>query len=273
MRSGHLGKPWHAGVTTAIWAGGTEGARRDLRASTPGEKAAQHPINQRTDEIYSTLRRGSFLSLTPTPLFFSFLLDHQQPGARLPGHFLGAAAISLLIPSPDPWSGGARQGGDLSRDRGRGRQLPTSRGQVQPPGTPWETGTSEDSEQRLSAPGVKTSKLGRMGEGGGWPDSDGGGDDAERGTATPVLPGSPPRRGAPRTLTPAAALGDTREPRAPLRGRASKGWGLALQAKRAAPPPRRCEDGRRRGAPRRVRTSPRLGEARTRATSGWRSWG
>lgn len=273
MRSGHLGKPRHSGVTTAIWAGGTEGARRDLRARTPGEKAAQDPINQRTDEIYSTLRRGSFLSLTPTPLFFSFLLDHKQPGARLPEHFLGAAAISLLIPIPDPWSGGRQAG--RGPEQGSGARPPAPHVPRAGPAAGDTVGNRDLGGLRAAAVSSRGGdvQVGANGRGrwmaglGRWRD------DAERGTATPVLPGSPPRRGAPRTLTPAAALGDTREPRAPLRGRAPKGWGLALLAKRAAPPPRRCEDGRRRGAPRRVRTSPRLGEARTRATSGWRSWG
>lgn len=39
---------------------------------------------------------------------FSFLFDHQQPGAEPPGHLLGAAAISALIPGPAPRSSGRR---------------------------------------------------------------------------------------------------------------------------------------------------------------------
>lgn len=93
------------------WAGeggaGVQGARGDPSAGTAGGQAARDPGNQRTDEIYSTLRRGAFLSLALLP-GFSFLFDHQQPGAEPPGHLLGAAAISALIPGPAPRSSGRR---------------------------------------------------------------------------------------------------------------------------------------------------------------------
>lgn len=57
-------------------------------------------------------------------------------------------------------------------------------------------GDLEGSEQRLSVPGVEMSaKSRRAGAGGGWLGSECGGDNAERGTPTPALPGFPSPRG------------------------------------------------------------------------------
>lgn len=77
-------------------------------ATPAGGREAPDSIKQRVDEIYSTLGRCSFLSPTPPhtnpPFFpFSFLLEHQQLGPSW--GWLGATAISALIPRPDPRAG------------------------------------------------------------------------------------------------------------------------------------------------------------------------